>query len=111
MPAINTSNPAFLRICPSNKDVVVLPLLPVIDTTFALEYLNANSTSEIIGILFALIALSSLVFIGIPGLLITSFTFKSLLILCFPSSHAILFCKNIFLKSLDILFLSETNTS
>ena len=40
----------FFNISPNNKVVVVFPLLPVIATIFALVYLNANSTSDIIGI-------------------------------------------------------------
>ena len=53
LPATNTSYPFFFNIWPKSKVVVVFPLVPVIATILAFVNLNANSTSEIIGIFFA----------------------------------------------------------
>ena len=90
--------------------VVVFPFVPVTHILNELECLLANSISEIIGILIALILEMISELFDIPGLLTIKSENSILSKECLFSSNLIEFSRNIDFISYLILELSETNT-
>ena len=89
---------------------MVFPLVPVTPMIVALVYPNANSISEIMGILFSLICFTISHSLEIPGLFTIKSAFKILSDECPNSSYSILLFLKISMVLEQILSESETNT-